>query len=276
MKVIDFHVHPAPVKVWKSWVVDYFRQNNPDTFQSFADGLTPAKLMTFFASQGVSSVVVLAEYAPKCTGVMTNEETARYCQGRENLIPFAAISLEDGTPYEEQARYAVEELGMKGFKLLPSYQHFYPNDPSFFPFYEYVQSKGLPIMFHTGSSVFRGSRIKYADPLLLDDVADEFPDLPILLEHGGRPFWYDHASWMLTRHCNVHIGIAGIAIRHLPRLFPNLEKFSDRFIFGSDWPGMYDVKGLVDRVKALPYADETKAAILHGNAERLLGKAKNA
>jgi len=276
MKVIDFHVHAAPAKIWRPWVIEYFQENNPDTFERFADGLAPEELVAFFASQGVTSGVVLAEYAPKCTGVLTNEETARYCHDQENLIPFAAISLEDDTPYEVQARHAVEELGMKGFKLLPSYQHFYPNHPSFYPFYEYVSSKGLPIMFHTGSSVFRGSRIKYADPLLLDEVADEFPELTILMEHGGRPFWYDRAAWLISRHRNMHIGIAGIAIRHLPGLFPNLEKFSDRFLFGSDWPGMYDIKGLVDRVLALPYADETKEAILHGNAERLLGKGKNA
>jgi len=273
MRIIDFHVHAAPVKTWKPWVREYFLQNNPDTFERFAEGLTPEELVAFFASQGVSSTVVLAEYAPKCTGIITNEEVARFCCDEESLIPFAAFNLGEDTPCEVQARHAVEDLGMKGFKLLPSYQHFYPNDPSFFTFYEYVQSKGLPVMFHTGSSVFQGTRIKYADPLLLDDVADEFPDLKILMEHGGRPFWYDRAAWMVLRHRNVHIGIAGIAIRHLPRLFPNLEKFSDRFLFGSDWPGMYDVKGLVDRVLALPYSNETKEAILGGNARRLLGMA---
>ncbi|SEM57008.1 hypothetical protein SAMN04489760_1237 [Syntrophus gentianae] len=272
MKVIDFHLHAASVEVWQPWVAEYFRKNNPDTFDRFADGLTPEELVALLASQGVSSAVVLAEYAPKCTGIVTNEETARFCQDQEALVPFGGLNLEDGTPFDVQARRAVEELGMKGFKLLPSYQFFYPNDPSLFPFYEYVQSKGLPIMFHTGSSIFNGTRIKYADPLLLDDVADEFPDLTILMEHGGRPFWYDRAAWMISRHRNVHIGIAGMAIRHLPRLFPNLEKFSDRFVFGSDWPGMYDVKGLVDRVLALPYSNETKEAILHGNAERVLGR----
>jgi len=126
-------------------------------------------------------------------------------------------------------------------------------------------------MFHTGTSIFKGTRIKYADPLLLDDVAEEFPDLTILMEHGGRPFWYDRAAWLISRHRNMYIGIAGIPVRKLPQLFPNLEKYSDRFLFGSDWPSMPDVKGLIDRVLALPYADETKERILHGNAERLLG-----
>jgi predicted TIM-barrel fold metal-dependent hydrolase len=272
MKVIDFHVHIGSVKIWTPWVKEFFRENNPGYFDRFAESLRAEEVIDIFTSQGVDRIVMLAEYAPKCTGVVTNDETARFCRDHEELIPFAALCLEDSTPYVEQARHAVEDLGMKGFKLLPSYQHFYPNDLSFFPFYDYVQSKGLPVMFHTGTSIFKGTRIKYADPLLLDDVADEFPDLTIIMEHGGRPFWYDRAAWMICRHRNVHIGIAGIATRHLPRLFPNLEKFPDRFVFGSDWPGMADVKGLVDRVLALPYSDETKEAILHGNAERLLGK----
>lgn len=273
MEVIDFHVHLASARHWTPWVTAFVRENNPNYLERFPSSPAPEEMISHFASQGVRRMVVLAEYAPRCTGVVTNEEVARFCSNHEELTPFASLCMEEDTPYETQARHAVEELGMKGFKLLPSYQYFYPNDPSFFPFYDYMQSKGLPIMVHTGSSVFKGTRIKYADPLLLDDVADEFPELTILMEHGGRPFWYDRAAWLLSRHRNIHIGIAGIATRHLPRHFPNLERYADRFFFGSDWPAIpLDVKGLVERVLALPYSDETKANILHGNAERVLGE----
>lgn len=273
MKTIDFHVHLITAQHCMPKVIAFVRENNPAYFEHFPEGPSPEEIVAHFASQGVAQVVMLAEYAPKCTGVVTNETIARFCRDHKELIPFASISLEVDTPYDDQARYAVEELEMKGFKLLPSYQHFYPNDPSFFPFYEYVQSLRLPVMFHTGSSIFNGTRIKYADPLLLDDVANEFPELTIIMEHGGRPFWYDRAAWLISRHRNMHIGIAGIATRHLPRYFPNLEKYPDRFLFGSDWPAVpIDVKGLVDRVLALPCSDQTKARILHGNAERILGR----
>ena len=276
MRVIDFHVHLITAQHLMPAVMAFVRENNPGYFEQFAGGPVPEEIVAYFASQGVTQLVMLAEYAPKCTGVVTNEVITRYCRDHEELIPFASISLEADSPYEDQARYAVEELGMKGFKLLPSYQHFYPNDPSFFPFYEYVQSQGLPVMFHTGSSIFKGTRIKYADPLLLDDVADAFPGLTIIMEHGGRPFWYDRAAWLISRHRNMHIGIAGIATRFLPRYFPNLERYADRFLFGSDWPAVpMDVKGLINRVLALPYSDDTKASILHGNAERLLGIEKS-
>ena len=272
MKVIDFHVHLADARYLKPEIIAFMRENNPGYCAHFSDGPHPDGVVAYMAAQGVSRAIMLAEYAPKSTGVVANEAIAGFCRDHRELVPFASISLEAEASYVDQARHAVEELGMKGFKLLPSYQHFYPNDPSFFPFFDYVQSQRLPVMFHTGSSIFRGTRIKYADPLLLDDVADEFPELTIIMEHGGRSFWYDRAAWLITRHRNVHVGIAGIATRHLPRYFPNLERYSDRFLFGSDWPSVpLDIKGLISRVLALPCSDDTKAAILHGNAERVLG-----
>ncbi len=212
----------------------------------------------------------MAEYAPKTSGVVTNEFIAEFCRDHAELIPFGSLCLYSDAPFDEQARAALEDRGMKGFKLLPSYQHFYPNDRALFPFYDYIQSRGVPVMFHTGTSIFRGSRVKYADPLLLDDVAEEFPRLTIIMEHGGRPFWYDRAAWLMTRHANVHIGIAGMPVRKLPDIFPQMEKYQDRFLFGSDWPGMADVKGLVDRVGRLPLSREAKEKILGGNARRIL------
>jgi len=95
--------------------------------------------------------------------------------------------------------------------------------------------------------------------------------LNIVMEHGGRTFWYDRAAWLISKYKNMHIGIAGIATRHLPKFFPRLEQYRDRFIFGSDWPGVADINGLIERVLALPYSNETKEMLLHKNAERLLG-----
>ena len=106
---------------------------------------------------------------------------------------------------------------------------------------------------------------------MLDDVAEDFPRLKIIMEHGGRPFWYDRAAWLITRHRNLYIGIAGIPAKELLRRFPNLERYPDRFIFGSDWPGVPDIKSLIERILALPLAEETKERILWRNAAELLG-----
>lgn len=271
LMVIDFHQHVGTKENWTPWVIEYFRQNNPFYFNKFSDRITPEDVVSHLISQGVTRAVILAEYAPQTTGEVTNEFVADFCRDRDELIPFASICLYNNIPPEVQAVEALDKLKVKGFKMLPSYAHFYPNAPEFFPFYELCQSANVPIMFHTGTSIFRGSRIKYSDPILLDDVAEEFPSLKILLEHGGRTFWYDRAAWMVARHKNVYIGIAGIPTRNLPVYFPNLEKYQDRFVFGSDWPGIPEIKALVERIYQLPFKDKVKEKILWENASYILG-----
>lgn len=271
MQVIDFHLHVGTKRHWTEWVVDFFREVNPTYYERFSEGITPEGLIAYLREQGVGRAVVLSEYAPRATGVVPNEFTASFCKGHEELIPFGSICLYEGTPVAEQAERAVKVLGVRGFKMLPTYAHFYPNDPSLYPFYEVAQSLEAPVMFHTGTSIFKGSRVKYGDPLLLDDVAEDFPRLKIIMEHGGRPFWYDRAAWLITRHRNLYIGIAGIPAKVLLQWFPNLERYPDRFLFGSDWPGVPDIKSLIERVLALPLAEETKERILWRNAAELLG-----
>ena len=274
MEVIDFHIHIGTKKQFLPWVLEFFKQSNSHYYlDNFAESISPERIISFFKSQNVDRAVILAEYAPRASAVVTNEFVSGFSKGHNELIPFGCLNFEDPRPYEEQAKHAVEILGVKGFKLLPSYQYFQPDDHALFPFYDNIQSLGMPIMFHTGTSIFHGTRIKYADPLLLDEVADEFPNLNILMEHGGRTFWYDRAAWLISKYKNMHIGIAGIATRHLPKYFPRLEKYADRFVFGSDWPGLADIKGLIEKVLALPYSNETKEMILHKNAQRLLGGA---
>lgn len=270
MKVIDFHIHVGNPKDWTPWVVEYFNVRNPVYFKSIFTNVTPEKVISYLRSQGIHKAVMLAEYAPKTSGIVTNEYVSEFCKGHNELIPFGSLCLYNEKPLTEQAEEAYSILKMRGFKMLPTYAHFYPNDEKLFPFYEQVQSWSLPIIFHTGTSVFKGSRVKYGDPLLLDDVADLFPNMKIILEHGGRPFWYDRAYWMMTRHKNIFIGITGIPIDNLLNYFPKLELFQDRFIFGSDWPGLPEIKVLIKKILSLPIGDEAKEKILHRNAENVL------
>ena len=271
MRVLDFHTHVGTRHDWTPWVIDFFERNNPAYCEKFADAITPEGLLEYLDGQGVDTAVVLSEYAPESTGIVTNEFTSGFCRGSERLIPFGSVCLYEGAAPAEQAELAIRELGVRGFKMLPTYAHFYPNDPGLFPFYEVLRDAGVPVQFHTGTSVFRGSRVKYGDPLLLDDVADAFPTLRIVLDHGGRPFWYDRAAWMLLRHANVYIGITGIPAKQLLDHFPKLESFADRFIFGSDWPGAGNIDSLIEKVAGLPLRSSTIEAILWGNGARLLG-----
>jgi hypothetical protein len=127
------------------------------------------------------------------------------------------------------------------------------------------------MLVHTGSSLFKGARIKYGDPLQLDDVAIDFPGLTILMAHSGRPFWYQQAFWMARRHDNVYMEISGLPAKNLMSYFPRLEMIANKVVYGSDWPGNPDLSQNVEAVQSLPISDRAKRAILHDNASKILG-----
>jgi predicted TIM-barrel fold metal-dependent hydrolase len=162
-------------------------------------------------------------------------------------------------------------MGFRGVKLYPTYQQFYANDSRLYPLYAKAQEKGIPVMIHTGSSIFRGSRLKYGDPLYMDDVAVDFPELILLMAHSGRGFWYNRAYFLAKLHANVYMEISGLPPQKLLNYFPELERVADKVIFGSDWPGMPHIRRNIEAIRSLPLEEETKEKILGGNAARILG-----
>lgn len=270
MPLIDFHLHVATKHQLTPWVMSYFAKMNPEYTRDMSDEISPKAVIAYLESQAVDMAVVLSEYAPKTTGVVTNEFTAAFCWETDRLIPFGSISLDNGTEPAVQAEDCIRDLGCRGLKLLPTYVHFYPADPRLLPVYEVASAYEVPVMFHTGTSIFKGSRVRYGHPLLLDDIADDFPHLRIVMCHGGRAFWYAEAEWMVRRHDNTYIDISGIPPTKLPSIFPHLVKFRDRFIFGSDWPGIRFIDEQVRKIQELPFSPDTIEAVLWQNAARLL------
>lgn len=275
MSLLDFHVHVGTKHQWTPWVMSYFAEANPDYTKRMSEEITPEAVTAYLDSQGVDKAVVLSEYAPKTSGVVTNEFTAEFCSGNGRLIPFGSISLDNCAEPSDQAEHCIRVLRCRGLKLLPTYVHCYPADPRLPPVYEVACAHGVPVMFHTGTSVFKGSRIRYGNPLLLDDVAEDFPRLKIVMCHGGRPFWYSEAEWMLRRHKNCYIDISGIPPSKLPAIFPHLDKFRDRFLFGSDWPGIRSIAEQARKIQELPFSSDIIEGMLWGNGSHLLGSASN-
>ena len=269
-KVIDFHVHIGQKKDWHPWVHELMKRADPEQFERLEEMMTPKNLERFLRRQGVDKAVILADNSPITTGVVTNKFVAKFCQGHSYFIPFCSIH-----PFEDDivkdTRRCISELGFKGVKMYPTYQHFYPNDERFYPLYETVQELEVPIMFHTGSSVFKGSRIKYGEPKLLDDVAVDFPDLKIVMAHSGRGAWYDQATLLATLHENVFMEVSGLPPQNLLKYFPSLEKVAHKVIFGSDWPTISDIKGNIETIRGLGLGKRTIEGILGENARRVLG-----
>ena len=273
LPVIDFHFHVTTADEYASWLLDWLRpaaKGKPlEHLHRVLD--TPQGMLEYLDAQGIDYAVCLAETNPLTTGVSPNDRVAEFCRTSQRLIPFANINpYVTPDPVAELTR-CVTELGHRGLKLYPVYQHFYPNDRRLYPVYARAQEMGVPIMFHTGSSTFPGARLKYGDPLYLDDVAVDFPRLTIIMAHSGRGFWYDRAFFLARLHEHVYMEITGLPPQKLLVYFPDLEKLADKVIFGSDWPAVTDIAGNIAIIRRLPLAEETKEKILGGNAARLLG-----
>ena len=225
--IIDFHVHLSRPEHEHPWVMDWMRSNYQGDFDEFIEKiLTPQGIRQYLQANDIDWAVGLAEVSPITTGVADNDYVGKFCAdanriadpasgARGRVLPFASLNPFIVNDLAAELERLVKTYDFKGIKVYPTYQHHYANDPRMYPLYAKAQELGLPMMAHTGSSVFKGARIKYGDPLFLDDVAIDFPELNILMAHSGRPFWYQQAFWMARRHANVYMEISGLPAKTL-------------------------------------------------------------
>jgi uncharacterized protein len=175
----------------------------------------------------------------------------------------------------------VAKLGIRGIKLHPPHKRFAPNAyedgrlPGLRAIYATCERLGVPVIVHTGTSVFPGARNRLAQPLLVEDVAIDFPQLTIVLAHGGRPLWMDEAMFLVRRFPNVYLEVSSIPPAKLLAYFPDLERVADRTLFGSDWPGpgVRDLGENLAAFRALPLSPATQRAILEENPLRVFPRA---
>lgn len=271
---IDFHVHLSPLLYGsiQSGVHEFIRRSYPVGYEEYIERYCdPGAFEDLLAEQGIDYACVLAELNHTTTGTHTNEQVRNFCRARPRLIPFCDVNPYIYARPAEELRRLVEDEGFRGVKLYPTYQQYYLNDPRLYPVYEAAQDLGIPVLIHTGSSIFRGTRLKYGDPLHLDDIAVDFPDLKLVMAHSGRGFWYDRAFFLSRLHRNVYMEISGLPPSKLLDYFPRLGENSGKVIFGSDWPGVPNIKKNMEAVCALPLPEGAAEKILGGNAASLLG-----
>lgn len=271
-QLIDMHVHLARYRAQSDSTREWFisRYSSETDYEAVCSAnASPEGFCAMLARTGVDYAVILAEDTPAVTGVADNQMVAEFCRGWPQLLPFCTFDPLKDEHMPERLRRLAEE-GFRGVKLYPTYNFFYPNDPMMYPLYETAQELGLPVMFHTGLSVFRGSRLKYGNPVFYDDIAVDFPELKIVLCHGGRDCWYKEAVTVARLHENVYIDVAGLPPKKLLTYFPDLPRLAHKFIFGTDWPSV-DIGCNADALADLPLPEEDIRAILGGTAAGLLG-----
>jgi len=270
--IIDFHVHTARYQSITRSYMDLLRRQWGDRLDWMIQTYSsPEGFLGLMDEGGIDYAVILAELAPITTGISDNVYVAEFCSRSPRLIPFASINPYTISRPSEELERLVRDQGFRGLKLYPTYQHYYPNDAMIYPVYAKAQELGIPVMLHIGSSVFAGSRLKYGDPIYLDDVAVDFPGLILIQCHSGRPFWYEKAFGLARIHENVYMEISGLPPQMLLDYFPELERIADKVIYGSDWPGVPTIKENIRALKGLAMSEDSKRKILGANAARVLG-----
>jgi len=208
-----------------------------------------------------------------------NEEIAEAAMANSDImIAFGSVDPHKGKMGAREARRLVEEYGVRGFKFHPTVQGYHPQDRMAWPIYEVVAEYKLPAIFHTGHSGMGsgmrcggGLRLEYSNPMHLDGVAVDFPDMQIVMAHPSWP-WQDEALSVAMHKPNVWIDLSGWS----PKYFqPQLVQYAntllkDRVLFGSDFPLITPDRWLEDFEQA-GFRDEVKPLILKKNAMRLLG-----
>ncbi|HEY1516056.1 MAG TPA: amidohydrolase family protein [Solirubrobacteraceae bacterium] len=193
------------------------------------------------------------------------------------VIPFASVDPHKGKLGVREARELIE-AGARGFKFHPNTQAFWPNDRAFYPLYEVIADAGLIALFHTGTTGIGagmpgggGVHLKYSNPMAVDDVAADFPEMQIILAHPSFP-WQEEALAIAVHKPNVYIDLSGWSPKYFPEILVQYTntRLKDKMLFGSDFPLITPDRWLADFEK-LPIKDEVRPLVLKHNAAKLLG-----
>lgn len=269
--IIDFHIHTVYYETKTESYMDLLKGSYGDRVDWLIKTYSsPEAFVGLMDEAGIDYAVILAELAPITTGIVDNVYVAEFCSKSPRLIPFASINPYMISRPDRELERLVRDHGFRGLKLYPTYQLHYPNDPKIYPLYAKAQELRIPVSLHIGSSLFVGSRLKYGDPIYMDDVAVDFPELNLLMCHSGRPFWYDKAFGIARLHENVYLEVSGLPPERLLDYFPGLEGMAHKVIYGSDWPAIPTIKENIQALKDLSMSEDAKRKILGENAARLL------
>lgn len=282
IRAIDIHTHaeePCGMHTddgyddFQQWMKQYFKMDHTPQ---------PTIEMTaaYYRERNIAACIFPVD-SERETGFrrFKNEEVAEQAAEHPDvLIPFASIDPAKGKLGAREARNLVENHGVQGFKFHPTMQGFFPNDRSAYVLYEAIAESGKPALFHTGQTGVgagmpggMGLKLKYSNPMYIDDVAADFPDMPIILAHPSFP-WQEEALSIATHKPNVYIDLSGWSPKYFPKILVQYANsiLKKKMLFGSDWPAITPDRWLSDFEK-IEIREEVRPLILKENAGKLLG-----
>jgi uncharacterized protein len=277
---IDFHTHPVLVREMVEKYPDLVRAAREIYY--CGNNFQPLQVMLLEMDiAGIDHAVVLPIDATTSRNatVFTNEQVVEVCRMSDRFIGFASVD-----PHQEAAlqslTHAIEKLGLRGLKLAPAMQEFYPDDRKAYPVYALAQELKIPILFHAGMSWEPRSRLKYGHPLRFEDVAADFPSLKIVLAHLAWP-WVVDAVALALKYPNVYLDTSALffdnphdflryAMTQQVPLTVFERSLRKQIVFGSNNPRI-EIKTMAKAVRSLGFSQETLNLIFRENAEDLLG-----
>ena len=216
--VIDAHAHIMPMRMIKpAPLAEWHRTYGEKTDEIRAILESPEKLLAHLDREGIDKVVCINYIARDLFGFTeeVHDYVIKLCRhAPDRLLPCGAVD----PVYSNDVARDTEDLVRRGIKLLKvhgPHACYAPDDylrdkPAMRGMYAIAEEAGVPVMFHTGTSIFPGARSKYGHPMAIDDIAIDFPKLRIIMAHGGRPLWMAEAFFLMRRHENVYMDISGI------------------------------------------------------------------
>jgi uncharacterized protein len=280
MPVTDAHIHVQPWWELRAEVLDVMTRGRSDVAELQAIMKSPERLLRRLDQDGIARAVLVNYPSPDLMGFTerVNEYVAEYCKAApDRLIPMGGVHPRFAEDAAAEVRRAAE-MGVRALKVHPPHMAVAPNAyldglDALRAIYEEAQRLRLPVMIHTGTSVFPGARSRVGEPMAVDDVAVDFPDLKIVLAHGGRPLWMDQAFFLVRRFPNVHMDVSSIPPKAILRYFPRLAEVADKVLYGSDWPAP-GVRSMGDNLRDFQALDLPAAAfekMLEANARAVFG-----
>ena len=241
----------------------------------------PAALAEYYRSRRIAFVVFTVDERLSGRRQVSNDEVLRFAADNADVaLAFVSLDPTRGPEAVREAKRLIATGLVHGLKLHPPAQQFFPNDPIAYPLYEVFAEAKLPVLFHTGHSGIgtgvpggAGIRLKYGNPMPIDDVAVDFPELPIIMAHPSFP-WQDEAISICLHKPTVYIDLSGWSPKYFP---PALVQYANsllkhKMLFGSDYPWITPDRWLADFEK-IAIKDEVRPLILKENAVKLLGLA---
>jgi predicted TIM-barrel fold metal-dependent hydrolase len=181
MKVIDIHLHIGHLFQWSEQAVKLWMDSG-DYKRLIYDKkgyLNIDNYVEVLNKEGIVAGILLPEYSPMTAGVLPFEEALEFQKKYPEFIAFGAVNpIYHLNPLEEFKKQI--DKGVKGLKLHPVHGLFTVNEKILYPVYQYCMDNNIPVMMHAGTSIFPGTKLRYADPYTFDDVATDFPELTII------------------------------------------------------------------------------------------------